>query len=79
MLTASSTQIQLLMHLSHVLTGTWAFGCYHHRRCASDVRPQLDTVLAASLKYLKHDPNYEYDESEGGDEEMADEGEEDEG
>lgn len=44
-------------------------------RCSSEVRPQLDAVLATALKYLRYDPNYADDEDE--DEDMEAEEEDD--
>lgn len=45
--------------------------------CPSEMRPYTDEAIAASLRYLKYDPNYALDEDEDMDEEEAEDEDDD--
>ena len=34
-------------------------------RCHGEVRPHIPALLSISLQFMKYDPNYSYDDSEG--------------
>jgi cullin-associated NEDD8-dissociated protein 1 len=46
------------------------------RRCPQETLPHINTVIEIGLKYLTHDPNYNYDDDSGGDEVMETEDDE---